>query len=154
MQNLYSTIQNNYTEYILGKFMLSPIIACSDVDLSVAFYTQKLGFEHVWSMPPGANGKTEFACVRFAGAEVLLGVNEGFVSPDDLDKRGTGIQLYIKVSPDPGIESLYSKAKNADVQITSELQDRDWGERTFSFKDPDGYHYMMAERIAKSEAAV
>lgn len=33
--------------------MLSPILALVDVDASIAFYTQKLGFTHNWNMPPG-----------------------------------------------------------------------------------------------------
>jgi catechol 2,3-dioxygenase-like lactoylglutathione lyase family enzyme len=131
--------------------MLSPILACRDVDASIAFYTEKLGFEHAWSMPPGANGKTDFACVRFAGAEILLGVIAGFVDQADVDKRGTGIQIYIEVPHDAGIEALYSTAKMGQVNITDAIRDRDWGERTFAFKDPDGYHYLMAVRIAKTE---
>jgi uncharacterized glyoxalase superfamily protein PhnB len=133
--------------------MLSPILACRDVDSSIAFYTEKLGFEHAWSMPPGVDGKTDFACVRYAGAEILLGVIEGFVDQADVDKRGTGIQIYIEVPNNPGIDALYAKAKVGGINITDAIRDRDWGERTFSFKDPDGYHYLIAERIAKVEVS-
>jgi uncharacterized glyoxalase superfamily protein PhnB len=129
--------------------MLSPILATSDVDASIAFYTQKLGFEHAWSMPPNADGKTDFACVRLAGSEVLLGVTEGFVELEDMAKRGTGIELYIELPADFDLDGLYERAQAAGVNITRPLEDRDWGERTFHFSDPDGYRYMLAKPLPK-----
>lgn len=130
--------------------MLSPILAVKDVDASIAFYTQKLGFEHGWSMPPGTDGKTDFACVRLAGSEVLLGITEGFVEPGDLDKRGTGVQIYIELPADFDIDGLYNRAQSNGVNITRTIEDRDWGERAFNCKDLDGYSYMLAKRIPKS----
>ncbi len=130
--------------------MLSPILAVKDIEASIEFYTQKLGFKHEWSMPPGANGKTDFACVGFDGSEILLGTLEGYVAAGDEAKRGIGIQLYIELSSGIDIDSLYNQAKTSGVAITREIADRDWGERAFTFKDPDGYNYMLAKRIAKS----
>lgn len=130
--------------------MLSPILACVDVDASIACYTQKLGFEHAWSMPPNESGKTEFACVKLGDAEILLGVVEGFVSPEDLAKRGTGIQLYIDLPASLNIDSLYTQAKSSGAAITREIEDRDWGERTFNVKDADGYNLMLAQRVQTS----
>lgn len=131
--------------------MLSPILAVTDVDASIAFYTQKLGFEHGWSMPPNTNGKTDFACVKLADAEVLLGVTEGFVQPADLDKRGTGVQIYIELPSEMDIDAIYSQAQTGGVNITRAIENRDWGERAFNFKDPDGYSFMLAKRLPKNE---
>jgi uncharacterized glyoxalase superfamily protein PhnB len=133
--------------------MLSPILACVDVDASIAYYTRKLGFEHTWSMPPNENGKTEFACVKLGDAEILLGVVEGFVAPEDLTKRGTGIQLYIALPTSLNIDTLYTQAKVASATITREIEDRDWGERTFNVKDADGYNLMLAQRTDKTTTA-
>lgn len=130
--------------------MLSPILAVKDVDSSITFYTQKLGFEHAWSMPPNAEGKTDFACVKLAGAEILLGVTEGFVPPDDMDKRGTGVQIYIELPPETDIDAIYNHAQLRGVNITRAIENRDWGERAFNFKDLDGYSFMLAKRISKN----
>jgi uncharacterized glyoxalase superfamily protein PhnB len=130
--------------------MLSPILSVQDIEASITFYTEILGFEHGWSMPPGPNGKTDFACVRFAGAEILLGTLD-FVAPGDEDKRGTGIQLYLEVPADRNIDAIYERAKTGQAKITRAIENRDWGERGFNVKDPDGYHYMIAQRINKSE---
>ena len=129
--------------------MLSPILSCVDVDTSIAYYTQKLGFEHAWSMPPNENGKTEFACVKLGDADILLGVVEGFVAPEDLDKRGIGLQIYIDLPATIDIDKLYVQAQSSGANITREIEDRNWGERTFNVKDADGYNLMLAQRIQK-----
>ncbi len=129
--------------------MLSPILAVADIDASIEFYVQKLGFSKNWSIP-NANGKTDFASVKFADAEILLGVLEGFVEPDDVQKRGIGVQLYIEVPQD--IDSIYNQAKAGGANITRDIADRDWGERTFSVKDIDGYHLLFAQRMKKADS--
>jgi uncharacterized glyoxalase superfamily protein PhnB len=98
-------------------------------------------------MPPNESGKTEFACMKLGDAEILLGVVEGFVAPEDLAKRGIGIQLYIDLPTSIDIDTLYQQAKSAGAAITREIEDRDWGERTFNVKDADGYSLMLAQRI-------
>src|SRR5262245_46906156 len=105
--------------------MVSPILAVSDVDASIAFYTQKLGFQHNWSMPPGADVKPTSASVKLGDAEILLGTIEGYVEPQDVPKRGTGIQLYIALPADADIDALYQRAQANGVNITRPIEDRD-----------------------------
>lgn len=126
--------------------MLSPILACSSVPKAIEYYTQKLGFELAWSMPPNENGETEFACVKLADAEILLGVTAGFVEDADLDKRGTGIQIYINLPLSVSIVTLYEVAKARGATITRELETREWGERAFTVDDADGYDLMFAQQ--------
>ncbi|MBI1278734.1 MAG: hypothetical protein GC179_11460 [Anaerolineaceae bacterium] len=125
--------------------MLSPILACSSVPKAIEYYTQKLGFELAWSMPPNVQGETEFACVKLADCEILLGVTAGFVEDADLDKRGTGIQIYINLPLSVSIVSLYEVAKARGATITKELETREWGERAFTVDDADGYDLMFAQ---------
>lgn len=126
--------------------MLSPILACSSVPEAIAYYTQKLGFELAWSMPPNDKGDTDFAGVQLADCEIMLGVVEGFVKPEDMDKRGTGIQIYINLPDSVSIDDLYAHAQQHDAFITRELETREWGERAFTVNDLDGYDLMFAQR--------
>jgi len=128
---------------------LSPILACSSVPRAIEFYTQKLGFELAWSMPPNDKGETEFAGVKLADAEIMLGVTEGFVKAADLDKRGTGIQIYINLPDSVSIDEIYAKAQQQGAVITRELQSREWGERVFTVNDVDGYNLMFAQQSPK-----
>ncbi len=97
--------------------MLAPILACTDVDAAIAYYTDTLGFTLQWSMPDAA-GKSEFASVLLAGSEILPGVVEGFVEPEDITKRGIGVQLYITLPADFDIEGLYEHALARNAAIT------------------------------------
>ena len=125
--------------------MLSPILACASVPKAIEYYTQKLGFELAWSMPANDKGETEFACVKLADMEILLGVTEGFVEPEDMDKRGTGVQIYINLPLSVSIISLYEEAKHRGAIITRALETREWGERAFVVDDLDGYDLMFAQ---------
>jgi uncharacterized glyoxalase superfamily protein PhnB len=121
-------------------------LACESVPKAIEYYTQKLGFELAWAMPPNDKGETEFACVKLADAEILLGVTEGFVEDADLDKRGTGIQIYINLPLSVGIVSLYEAAQTRGATITRELETREWGERAFTVDDVDGYDLMFTQQ--------
>jgi uncharacterized glyoxalase superfamily protein PhnB len=131
--------------------MLSPILACSSVPSAIEFYTQKLGFQLAWSMPPNEKGETEFAGVKLADAEIMLGVTEGFVKAADLDKRGTGIQIYINLPDSVPIDTIYATAQTKGVVITQELRVREWGEQAFTVNDLDGYNLMFAQKAPKTE---
>jgi uncharacterized glyoxalase superfamily protein PhnB len=124
--------------------VLSPILACEDVDAAIAYYTEKLGFERGFAMP-GDDGKTSFASVKLGDAEILLGVIEGFVAPGDHHKRGIGVQLYVEVPAERSIDALYDNARAKGASITRDLQDRDWGDRAFNARDADGYDLMFAQ---------
>jgi uncharacterized glyoxalase superfamily protein PhnB len=127
--------------------MLSPILACSDIPAAIDYYTQKLGFELVFHFPADDKGQSEFACVKLADVEILLGVNEGFVAQEDLAKRGTGIQLYINLPASLKIDDLYAQAVRENALIMGEIENRGWGERAFRIRDLDGYQFMFAQQL-------
>jgi uncharacterized glyoxalase superfamily protein PhnB len=131
--------------------MLQPILACEDVDRAISFYTERLGFERTFTMP-GDDGKTSFAGVRLGDAEILLGVVEGFVAPEDIGKRGIGVQIHVEVPPEISIDTLYERAKSGGATITREIETREWGERSFNVRDADGYNLMLAQAAPKSES--
>ncbi len=130
---------------------LSPILACKDVSAAIDHYTKTLGFELAWQMPPNDKGEVEFAGVKLGDAEILLGVTEGFVAASDLDKRGTGVQIYINLSEDQNIDALYDAARAKGATITKEIETRDWGERAFTANDLDGYNLMFAQAVKKED---
>lgn len=125
---------------------LSPILAMSDIDASIRFYTETLQFELGFRATDG-NDVPIFAMVKMGAAEILLGVVEGFVDAADYDKRGIGVQIYIELPDALNIEVLHNHAKSKDANIISPVTKRDWGEKVFTLKDPDGYFFMFAETV-------
>ena len=64
--------------------MIMPILTVNDVDESVAFYKDKLGFQHDMTMAP--EGKSIFAhCPH--GREVVLGLGTDEATPPNLRSR-------------------------------------------------------------------
>jgi uncharacterized glyoxalase superfamily protein PhnB len=132
--------------------MLSPILAVSDIDASIRFYVDILGFTENWKMQDNSQ-RTNFACVRMGDAEILLGMIEGFVDPADLTKRGIGVQLYVEVPENIAIDTLYDRARLNSTSIIREIENRNWGERAFVVRDLDGYQLMLAQRVTAVDAS-
>ena len=126
--------------------MLSPILACADVEQAIAHYTQILGFQLAWQMPPDENGTITFAAVKLGDAEIMLGVTDGFVEQADIAKRGIGVQLYINLPETIAIEALYDHCQQNGANILKALQTRNWGEKAFTLTDADGYQLMIAQQ--------
>ncbi len=112
--------------------MIMPILNVKDVDASVAFYHDKLGFNHDMSMKP--EGQNVFSIVAWE-REVVIGL--GLDNGEPIGAPGVQFMLYLPEDRD--IDQFYADVKARGVTIIDELKDTYWGDRAFSVKDPDGY---------------
>jgi uncharacterized glyoxalase superfamily protein PhnB len=126
--------------------MLSPILSCKNVLDSFRFYVNVLGFAEGFQMKDDS-GIVNFAMVKLGKIEIMLGVMEGFVDAEDRSHVGLGIQLHIALPDEVDIDALYEKALAASANITRPIENREWGERAFNLKDPDGYYYMFTKPL-------
>jgi uncharacterized glyoxalase superfamily protein PhnB len=127
--------------------MLSPILSVNDIARSIEFYVDTLRFERNWSMDDD-DGNPTFACVKLGDAEILLGTID-FVAPEDREKLGVGVQIYVEIPANLDIDAIYATAQSKNANITRPIEDREWGERAFAVKDLDGYHLLIAQQIKK-----
>jgi uncharacterized glyoxalase superfamily protein PhnB len=112
-----------------------------DVDASVKFYADKLGFQHQFSMA-GPEGETIFAMVGLGPAIVI-----GFGRNTATEQRGQGVMFMLYVPDDVDLDRHYESVKDKGVAIVEEIGDRYWGDRTYSIKDPDGYLLSFARTV-------
>jgi uncharacterized glyoxalase superfamily protein PhnB len=118
--------------------MIAPILAVKDVDASLAFYTEKLGFEKLFVME-GSGGKNTFAFVSM-----------GYLAQIGLDAQptpapvGSGVVIMIYPPEEINLDKLYADVQSKGVVIEQPLHDEYWGDRTFSVKDPDGYYLTFS----------
>ena len=121
--------------------MVYPILAVKDVDASIAFYIEKLGFEKDMALP-NAEGKTAFAFVSLGKEPVGFGLDETLKV-----ERGAGVVLMISVAEGTDVDEVYKSVQSKGIAIEQEIKTEYWGDRTFAVKDPDGYYICLYQTI-------
>ncbi|MFX0170997.1 MAG: VOC family protein [Candidatus Hodarchaeota archaeon] len=114
---------------------LEPMIYTTNLETAIKFYRDVLEFEIVEYYPNDEN--PTWVCIRIG--EDRFGIGKTFsninhkLHPRGVD--GSGVQFYIKVT---NVDQIYEKYRNK-VELIDDIENKPWGDREFTFKDPDGY---------------
>ncbi|SDR92470.1 glyoxalase superfamily protein [Gramella sp. MAR_2010_147] len=103
------------------------IFPVGNLELSLDFYTKKLGFEKTfeWGEP------VYYAVVKRGGVGIHLTKRSDGGRPSRYHRA-----LYIFVND---IDKLNKDCKNKNVRIVNDLEQRDYKMRDFDIEDPDGF---------------
>ncbi len=122
---------------------LTPNLLVSNVERSLAFYVDLLGFERGMTVPDAS---------PFVFASVVSGDIEIFFNDADQATRDLPVfagkplgctgTLFIEVE---GVDALHYRLKPS-VKIVMPIVTQFYGMREFAFEDPDGYVITFAER--------
>jgi uncharacterized glyoxalase superfamily protein PhnB len=123
--------------------MIVPILAVRDIDASVNFFVEKLGFSHDFSMQ-GPDGKNSFASVRLGTQVVIM-----LTLDPEFEKYGEGLDLVIYPPDDKDFDAFYADVQARGATIAEPLQDQYWGDRTFVLHDLNGYRLTFAQAVKK-----
>ncbi len=129
--------------YTLTK--LTPNLIVSDVERSVRFYCDVLGFAVATTVPDAA--PYVFAIVQFGSVEVFLNAPEPAIAeyPAFKDRPiGGTLTLFVNVT---GIHDAYASLKDR-VKVVMPFEKKWYGMTEFAFLDPDGYVITYAQRTA------
>jgi catechol 2,3-dioxygenase-like lactoylglutathione lyase family enzyme len=114
---------------------MSPQFLVPNIEASIEFYTQKLGFE------------VEFRYEDFYAGIIKDGysihLKSGKPSIEERKSKRENIDLDIVFSVE-GVQDLYEEFSNESVEIIQPLRDRPYG-REFYIADPDGYILAFLE---------
>ena len=122
---------------------LTPNLIVSDVDRSLAFYRDTLGFAVTATVPDAA--PYVFASVQSGPVEIFLNAPEPAAAeyPAFKDRPiGGTLTLFIEVSD---IRRAYGELEGR-VEVVMPLEHKWYGVTEFAFADPDGYLITFAER--------
>jgi len=122
---------------------LIPNLIVSDVERSVAFYRDVLGFTLEQTVPDAS--PWVFAIMRSGPVEIYLNAPGPAVEeyPAFKDRAiGGTLTLFIRVT---GIRAAYESLKKR-VQVVMPLEKKWYGPTEFAFIDPDGYVITFAEQ--------
>ena len=129
---------------------LVPELHCSDIEASLRFYTQVLGFSILFSRP-----EERFAYLEREDAQVMIEqpVDRTFVAGELERPYGRGMSLQIEVSQ---VAELYAAVQLAGAPIQLSIEEK-WyranerllGNRQFVVMDPDGYLLRFFEDLGE-----
>lgn len=112
---------------------IAPCFIVSDVETSISFYVDKLGFSIEFADPPE---NPFFGIVRRDGAMIFLKA-EGGIEPIPNNRRHRHLRWDAYVSaPDP--DALYEDFAQRGAPFSEPLCDTHDGLRGFEVTDPDG----------------
>jgi lactoylglutathione lyase len=123
---------------------LTPNLVVANVERSLAFYVDTLGFERGMTVPDAS--PLVFASVTSGPIEVFFNDVAAAVkeypafSARPIGASGT---LYIEVD---GVDALHERLKPS-VTIVMPMVTQFYGVREFAIEDPDGYVITFAERV-------
>jgi uncharacterized glyoxalase superfamily protein PhnB len=122
---------------------LTPNLVVANVERSLAFYRDVLGFEVDATVPDAA--PYVFAAVQSGPVEIFLNAPEPAVAEYQAFKDrpiGGTLTLFMDVLD---IHRAYDSLK-ARVKVVMPIEKKWYGVTEFAFEDPDGYIITFAER--------
>ena len=122
---------------------LTPNLIVADVERSIAFYRDILGFTVQTTVPDAS--PYVFAILRSGGVELFLNspgpAFEEYPALKDRPLGGT-LTLFINMT---GIQAAYESLKTR-VNVVMPLEKKWYGPTEFACTDPDGYVITFAEQ--------
>jgi len=123
---------------------LTPNLIVSNVERSLAFYVETLGFERGLTVPD--QSPFVFASVTSGAVEIFL--NDAATAIEEypafagkpIGATGT---LFVEMQ---GVDALHERIKSS-VKVVMPLATKFYGMREFAIADPDGYVITFAERV-------
>jgi uncharacterized glyoxalase superfamily protein PhnB len=113
----------------MSKFeQVTPILCVRDVDASIAYYTEQLGFDDQWRW----GEPTAFGGVRRDGFEI-------FFCKDGQGNPGTWMSIWVD-----DVDAFHQDLQARGADIRQPPTNFDWGVREMNVADPDGHRIRFS----------
>ena len=129
---------------------VTPNLIVSDIDRSLAFYRDVLGFSVVTTVPDAA--PFVFVWLQRDTVKVFLNTAESVkdglpgLAARPIGGTNTLFMVVEAATPAEGIDALFDAVKSK-ARVVMPLKDQFYGMREFGIEDPDGYVIFAAQRI-------
>jgi catechol 2,3-dioxygenase-like lactoylglutathione lyase family enzyme len=135
---------------------LTPELLCSDIKVSLSFYTEILGFKIEYHRLEDGFAMLERQGSRIMLDEIVPGSERSWIAAPLEAPFGRGINLQIETD---SIDIFYASARKAAAKIFLPIEDKwyrakevELGQRQFIVQDPDGYLLRFFEYLGEREA--
>lgn len=118
----------------------SPSLTVNDLDKSLKWYRDVLGFEveETW---PDDRGKIMGVSLRAGKVSFMIGQDDWKKGRDR--KKGEGFRVFCTTTKN--VDTLAERIKAKGGRLDQEPKDQPWGVRDFSVTDPDGFKITIAK---------
>jgi catechol 2,3-dioxygenase-like lactoylglutathione lyase family enzyme len=124
---------------------LSPTLAVRDMEKTIEFYRDVLGFKLGLVFPEAGNLQTaEYADLSKDGMVVMF-IPARNVGIGSEEKLGAGVNFYMEI--DGKVDDYYADVKSKGARIAAEIRDEPFGVRDFTTEDVDGYQLTFVNRL-------
>jgi uncharacterized glyoxalase superfamily protein PhnB len=127
--------------------MIMPIFSVRDLQASISFYRDTLGFK-ASIVTQGADGQDDFAIVNL-GDQVTIGLG---LKPEHAH-GAVGVSFMVYVPAETDIDAFYATVSAKTSSITQPLHDEYWGDRLFELRDPDGYYLNFCKTTQQMDVS-
>ena len=117
---------------------ISPSLTVNDIERSIRFYRDGLGFSTGEEWKDG----DKLVGVMLQSDQVMLMLGQDDFAKGRDRAKGLGVRLYFQVAGD--IDALAERATAAGLKLDSGPADLGWGPTGFTLTDPDGYKLTIA----------
>ena len=120
-----------------------PSLTVDDLAKSLAFYRDGLGFviSDTWKK----DGEVLGYMLKAGECELGIGQDDWAKGRDRV--KGVGYRLYYETTQD--VDVIAARVKKAGYKLAEDVQDHEWGSRSFAVVDPDGFKVSIHRRIKK-----
>ncbi len=115
-----------------------PGLRYADAPAAIEWLCSVLGFEK-HAVHAGPDGSIAHAELTFGGGMVMLG-SSAHSTPLDESGHANAPSIYL-IAADT--DSVYARAKGAGAKMVLDIEDKDYGGRGFSCRDPEGYVWSV-----------
>ena len=124
---------------------LTPNLLVANVERSLAFYVDTLGFERGMTVPE----ESPFVFASVTGGDVEIFFNDAGNAVKEYPgfggkPIGATATMFIETN---GVDALHERIRST-VTIVMPLESKFYGMREFAIEDPDGYVITFAERVS------
>ena len=129
---------------------LTPNLLVADVERSLSFYVDVLGFERGMTVPE--QSPFVFAAVTSGAIEIFF--NNAATAVKEMPAfagkpLGASGTMFIEMEGAESVDAFHDRIKSR-VTVTMPLVTQFYGMREFAIADPDGYVITFAQRIEQS----
>lgn len=121
-----------------------------DVEASVSFYTEALGFAVVRRSPDYVSIRRGQVVLGLGPVAKLRADGPGLTAPPAAADKGAGVEIVLELDDLEELTAAH-QACRAHTDRVEELQQRPWGLWDFRVHDPDGYYLRLTHGDATAE---